>query len=214
MRFLAINAVLRWASIRSPVCPASSSAWSPGGCWRPWIGGGGSGGTCRSASGFGPPAGGGGALPAFGVIESRVPEPMIELSLFRIRAFTAGNVAGFAVPTVHPVDEIVQRAARDEQSRAPLLRARACATVRFRRAHARYGSRTHRIDLRRCPPGPGAHAVLPRCGSGGGWPAAGGCDPRPHGQADTRPVKERPRAPVRHRVRDADVPGRHARSAP
>ena len=29
------------------------------------------------------------------VIESRIAEPMFQLSLFRIRAFTAGNVAGF-----------------------------------------------------------------------------------------------------------------------
>jgi len=34
-------------------------------------------------------------LGAFAVIETRVPEPMFQLSLFRIRAFTAGNVAGF-----------------------------------------------------------------------------------------------------------------------
>jgi MFS family permease len=42
---------------------------------------------------------GGGAilLAAFAVIESRVAEPMFELSLFRIRAFTAGNIAGLAV---------------------------------------------------------------------------------------------------------------------
>ncbi|HEY2312568.1 MAG TPA: MFS transporter, partial [Streptosporangiaceae bacterium] len=36
-------------------------------------------------------------LVAFAVIESRVAEPMFQLSLFRIRAFTAGNVAGLAV---------------------------------------------------------------------------------------------------------------------
>ena len=36
-------------------------------------------------------------LVAFGVIETRVAEPMFQLSLFRIRAFTAGNVAGLAV---------------------------------------------------------------------------------------------------------------------
>ena len=36
-------------------------------------------------------------LVAFGLIESRVAEPMFQLSLFRIRAFTAGNVAGLAV---------------------------------------------------------------------------------------------------------------------
>jgi MFS family permease len=36
-------------------------------------------------------------LAAFVVIETRVAAPMIELSLFRIRAFTAGNIAGLAV---------------------------------------------------------------------------------------------------------------------
>ncbi len=36
-------------------------------------------------------------LAAFAVIESRVAEPMFQIALFRIRAFTAGNVAGFAV---------------------------------------------------------------------------------------------------------------------
>jgi MFS family permease/nicotinamidase-related amidase len=36
-------------------------------------------------------------LAAFGLIESRVAEPMFQLTLFRIRAFTAGNVAGLAV---------------------------------------------------------------------------------------------------------------------
>jgi MFS family permease len=36
-------------------------------------------------------------LVAFGVIESKVAEPMFELRLFRIRAFAAGNVAGLAV---------------------------------------------------------------------------------------------------------------------
>jgi MFS family permease len=36
-------------------------------------------------------------LVAFGVIESKVAEPMFELGLFRIRAFAAGNVAGLAV---------------------------------------------------------------------------------------------------------------------
>jgi MFS family permease len=36
-------------------------------------------------------------LAAFTVIETRVAEPMIQLSLFRIRAFSAGNVASFAV---------------------------------------------------------------------------------------------------------------------
>ena len=40
-----------------------------------------------------------GVLPlmAFALIEIRVAEPMFQLSLFRIRAFTAGNVAGLAV---------------------------------------------------------------------------------------------------------------------
>jgi MFS family permease len=42
-------------------------------------------------------AGGIAALVAFGLIESRVLEPMFALSLFRIRAFTAGNIAGLAV---------------------------------------------------------------------------------------------------------------------
>src|ERR1039457_6670213 len=111
MRFLAINAVLRWASIRSPVCPASSSAWSLGECWRPWIGGGGSGSTCRSASVFGLLAGGVVLLAAFVVIESRVAEPMIELSLFRIRAFTAGNVAGFAAALLGPALTLFSRGA-------------------------------------------------------------------------------------------------------
>jgi MFS family permease len=46
---------------------------------------------------FGLLIGGVALLAAFAVIESRVAEPMIQLSLFRIRAFTAGNVAGFAV---------------------------------------------------------------------------------------------------------------------
>ena len=36
-------------------------------------------------------------LVAFAVIESKVAEPMFQLSLFRIRAFTAGNIAGLAV---------------------------------------------------------------------------------------------------------------------
>jgi len=36
-------------------------------------------------------------LAAFGVIESKLAEPMFRLSLFRIRAFTAGNVAGLTV---------------------------------------------------------------------------------------------------------------------
>ncbi|MGO9782445.1 MAG: MFS transporter [Streptosporangiaceae bacterium] len=36
-------------------------------------------------------------LAAFGVVESRIAEPMFQLSLFRIRAFTAGNLAGLAV---------------------------------------------------------------------------------------------------------------------
>ncbi|HEY1641927.1 MAG TPA: MFS transporter [Streptosporangiaceae bacterium] len=42
-------------------------------------------------------AGGVALLAAFAVIESRVADPMFELALFRIRAFTAGNVAGLAV---------------------------------------------------------------------------------------------------------------------
>ena len=33
----------------------------------------------------------------FGFVETRIPEPMFQLSLFRIRAFTAGNLAGLAV---------------------------------------------------------------------------------------------------------------------
>ncbi len=36
-------------------------------------------------------------LAAFVVIETKAAEPLFQLSLFRIRAFTAGNVAGFAV---------------------------------------------------------------------------------------------------------------------
>jgi MFS family permease len=36
-------------------------------------------------------------LIAFGIIESKVADPMFELGLFRIRAFAAGNVAGLAV---------------------------------------------------------------------------------------------------------------------
>ena len=36
-------------------------------------------------------------LAAFVVIESRVAEPLFELALFKIRAFTAGNIAGLAV---------------------------------------------------------------------------------------------------------------------
>jgi MFS family permease len=42
-------------------------------------------------------AGGTALLVAFAVIESRVAEPMFQIALFRIRAFTAGNIAGFAV---------------------------------------------------------------------------------------------------------------------
>ena len=42
-------------------------------------------------------AGGIGLLAAFGVIEARVSDPMFQPSLFRIRAFTAGNIAGLAV---------------------------------------------------------------------------------------------------------------------
>ena len=36
-------------------------------------------------------------LVVFGLIETRIAEPMFQLSLFRIRAFTAGNLAGLAV---------------------------------------------------------------------------------------------------------------------
>jgi MFS family permease len=50
-----------------------------------------------SPSVYGLLAGGVVLLTAFVVIETRVAEPMIQLSLFRIRAFTAGNVAAFAV---------------------------------------------------------------------------------------------------------------------
>ncbi|HEY0279472.1 MAG TPA: MFS transporter [Solirubrobacterales bacterium] len=39
--------------------------------------------------------GGAGLLAAFAVIETRVAEPMFQLSLFKIRAFTAGSIAGF-----------------------------------------------------------------------------------------------------------------------
>ena len=42
-------------------------------------------------------AGGVAVLAGFVVIETRIAAPMIELGLFRIRAFTAGNLAGFAV---------------------------------------------------------------------------------------------------------------------
>ena len=42
-------------------------------------------------------AGGVALLAAFAVIETRVAEPMFQLSLFRIRAFTAGSVAGLVV---------------------------------------------------------------------------------------------------------------------
>ena len=42
-------------------------------------------------------AGGFALLAAFALIERRVDDPMFQLSLFRIRAFTAGNVAGLAV---------------------------------------------------------------------------------------------------------------------
>ena len=41
--------------------------------------------------------GGAGLLAAFVVIETRVAAPMFQLSLFRIRAFTAGNMAGLPV---------------------------------------------------------------------------------------------------------------------
>ncbi|HEY7430991.1 MAG TPA: MFS transporter [Streptosporangiaceae bacterium] len=42
-------------------------------------------------------AGGALLLVAFVLIETRVAEPMFQLALFRIRAFTAGNIAGLAV---------------------------------------------------------------------------------------------------------------------
>ena len=42
-------------------------------------------------------AGGTALLAAFAVLETRIAEPMFQLSLFRIRAFTAGNLAGLAV---------------------------------------------------------------------------------------------------------------------
>jgi len=42
-------------------------------------------------------AGGVALLVAFGIIETRVAEPLFQLSLFRIRAFAAGNAAGLAV---------------------------------------------------------------------------------------------------------------------
>ena len=42
-------------------------------------------------------AGGVALLAAFAVIERRVGDPMFQLSLFRIRPFTAGNIAGLAV---------------------------------------------------------------------------------------------------------------------
>jgi MFS family permease len=44
---------------------------------------------------FGSLAGGALLLAAFVAIEQRVAEPMFQLSLFRIRAFTAGSIAGF-----------------------------------------------------------------------------------------------------------------------
>jgi MFS family permease len=46
---------------------------------------------------FGMLAGGVLLLVAFALIESRIAEPMFQLSLFRIRAFTAGSVAGLVV---------------------------------------------------------------------------------------------------------------------
>jgi MFS family permease len=42
-------------------------------------------------------AGGGALLAVFGIVETRVAEPLFQLSLFRIRAFAAGNVAGLSV---------------------------------------------------------------------------------------------------------------------
>ena len=41
--------------------------------------------------------GGAALLAAFAVIETRIADPMFQLSLFRIRAFTAGSIAGFLV---------------------------------------------------------------------------------------------------------------------
>jgi MFS family permease len=41
-------------------------------------------------------AGGIALLVAFGIIETKIADPMFQLSLFRIRAFTAGNLAGLA----------------------------------------------------------------------------------------------------------------------
>jgi MFS family permease len=41
--------------------------------------------------------GGAALLAAFAVIETRIAEPMFQLSLFRIRAFTAGSIAGLVV---------------------------------------------------------------------------------------------------------------------
>jgi MFS family permease len=52
-----------------------------------------------SATGWGNPwviaglAGGAGLLVVFGVIETKIPDPMFRLSLFKIRAFAAGNAA-------------------------------------------------------------------------------------------------------------------------
>src|SRR6185437_10121287 len=42
-------------------------------------------------------AGGSALLAAFVILETRIEAPMFQLSLFRIRAFTAGNLAGLAV---------------------------------------------------------------------------------------------------------------------
>ncbi|HEX8005846.1 MAG TPA: MFS transporter [Trebonia sp.] len=52
-----------------------------------------------SATGWGNPwvisglAGGGALLVAFGIIETKVPDPMFQMALFRIRAFATGNLA-------------------------------------------------------------------------------------------------------------------------
>ena len=46
---------------------------------------------------FGTLIGGAALLAVFAVIETRIAEPMFQLTLFRIRAFTAGNVAGLLV---------------------------------------------------------------------------------------------------------------------
>jgi MFS family permease len=42
-------------------------------------------------------------LAAFAVLETKIAEPMFQLSLFRIRAFTAGNLAGLTVAIAHQI---------------------------------------------------------------------------------------------------------------